>query len=373
MTPRPGRKRSSNKFPAHIDRDKLPVGVEYKDKGRGFFRVSYIDESTGKRRYRRLCDSKATLSQIWQSYEIIIPKQIISFRSLSNDFMQTPRWRELNKLTKNDYEFCHNKICETNAGSWLFGDIPISSWKISHVLKYRDFRGEESKSRANKELAYIKLVLAWAKLYEKIPVNIAHGVPKLKTPPRQHYAEEKDYNFLLDVARESNYWYLAPILELAYECRMRSIEVLNMTDANELPEGLLIKRNKGSRDNITLWSDNLRKIWEYAKTQRNKILADKKLVRQFDPEKRYIFISERGGGLITSRALKTAKNRVDQIAIEKAKALGMNFVPFTIHDVKRRGISDTTGDKMAASGHRSQSMMNIYDVSTAKVKPTSEK
>ena len=85
------------------------------------------------------------------------------------------------------------------------------------------------------------------------------------------------------------------------------------------------------------------------------------------------FISERGGSLITSRALKTAKNRVDQLAIEKAKTLGINFVPFTIHDIKRQGISDTTGDKVAASGHRSQSMMNIYDVSTAKVKPTSEK
>jgi integrase len=202
---------------------------------------------------------------------------------------------------------------------------------------------------------------------------MAAGVPKLKNPPRQHYAEEKDYIFLLDVARESSYWYLAPILELAYECRMRSIEVLNMTDANELEEGLLIKRNKGSRDNITLWSDELRRLWENAKSHRNKILAKKKLIRQFDPEKRFIFISEKSGERITSRALKTAKNRVDQLAIEKAKTLGLSFIPFTIHDVKRRGISDTTGDKLAASGHRSLSMMNIYDVSTAKVKPTSEK
>ncbi len=77
---------------------------------------------------------------------------------------------------------------------------------------------------------------------------------------------------------------------------MRSIEVLNMTDANELPEGLLIKRNKGSRDNITLWNEHLRKIWENAKAHRNNILANKKLVRQFSLiQKNGLCLLARGG------------------------------------------------------------------------------
>ncbi|MCQ8104313.1 hypothetical protein NP590_09360, partial [Methylomonas sp. SURF-2] len=52
------------------------------------------------------------------------------------------------------------------------------------------------------------------------------------------------------VAKASNYWYAWPAMEIAYLCRMRLSEVLDLTDANELPEGLLIKRRKRSRDNI---------------------------------------------------------------------------------------------------------------------------
>ena len=70
-----------------------------------------------------------------------------------------------------------------------------------------------------------------------------------------------------------------------------------------------------------------------------------------------------------------AKSRVDKLALERAAELGRNFTPFTLHDVKRRAISDTTGtiaDKMEASGHKSAKMMDVYNVSKSKVKPTTE-
>jgi len=43
---------------------------------------------------------------------------------------------------------------------------------------------------------------------------------------------------------------------------------------------------------------------------------------------------------------------------------------FTIHDLKRKGISDVEGDKLAASGHRSMSMLRVYDVLPAKAPAT---
>ncbi|KFF47796.1 hypothetical protein GY26_18090, partial [Gammaproteobacteria bacterium MFB021] len=39
---------------------------------------------------------------------------------------------------------------------------------------------------------------------------------------------------------------------------------------------------------------------------------------------------------------------------------------FGLHDLKRRGITDTAGtrhDKLEASGHRSAAMMDVYDLS----------
>ena len=41
---------------------------------------------------------------------------------------------------------------------------------------------------------------------------------------------------------------------------------------------------------------------------------------------------------------------------------------FTIHDLKRKGVTDTTENKLAASGQRSESMLKVYDVLPAEVK-----
>jgi integrase len=373
MTPKP---RTSNRYPAHIikDKDKLPNGVWYHSfRKKGHWRVNYCDPSTGKQKSKRICDGSASMHEIWHAFEFSKKTDEVTFRNLSLDFQKSFKWRELSQLTQQDYQFCHEKICETKTKTGLLGDEPIVNWTTGTIRKYRDKRGEQSISRSNKEMAYIKRIFSWAIEYEKIKNNISLGVTKLKNPPRQHYASDDDYKFLMEVAEESGYWYLPYIIELAYECRMRSIEVLEMSDANETSEGLIINRAKGSKDNITLWSDNLLSVWNRAKSTRNQILEEKNLVRQINPEFRWLFISDRTGDKITSRGLKSAKSRVSALAKAKAEKLGINFTDFTLHDVKRKSISDTVGDKMAASGHRSQSMMNVYDVSKQKVKPTRDK
>jgi hypothetical protein len=42
--------------------------------------------------------------------------------------------------------------------------------------------------------------------------------------------------------------YLWPVMEIGYLCRMRGIEVINLTDAHATPEGLSVSRVKGSND-----------------------------------------------------------------------------------------------------------------------------
>ena len=161
-------------------------------------------------------------------------------------------------------------------------------------------------------------------------------------------------------------------MEIAYLCRMRLSEVLDFTDGDELPEGLHIHRRKGSKDNITEWSPGLENTWKAAKEMRNKILTKKRIQAQFKPENRHIFISERTGDRLVVSSLKTAKSRIDQQATKKAKELGIEFVHFTFHDLKRKGVTDTTGNKQEASGHRNSSMLNIYDVKPGLVRPAGE-
>jgi hypothetical protein len=40
------------------------------------------------------------------------------------------------------------------------------------------------------------------------------------------------------------------------------------------------------------------------------------------------------------------------------------------HDAKRKGVTDFVGDKLAASGHRSQAMLRVYDLSRSEAKAT---
>ncbi|TPQ24901.1 tyrosine recombinase XerC [Methylomonas koyamae] len=358
------------KIPAHIKAAQLPTGVWWAASGKGKWMFKFKDGD--KWRSKRIAGPDATLPQIWRAVEENQKPapRVVTFASLSLEFQQTPIWRRLAITTQRDYLDCHAQICGTTTKSGaLLGDANIAAWTVGVVRQYRDTRGEQSPSRANKELAYIKRLFAWAYEYEKIAFNPADGVKKLTVKPRQHYAEDKDYFFMLDIARASPYWYVPVCMELAYRCRMRLAEVLDLTDANDLPEGLLVKRRKNSRDNIVKWTPALRAIWDAAAAKRNRILADRKQPHPIKADQRYLFISERTGDRIQVSSLKTALSRIGQTAEEEAAKRGIDFVRFTFHDLKKKGVTETIGDKQRASGHRSASMMNIYDLELAVVDP----
>ena len=192
------------------------------------------------------------------------------------EFQQTHTWNKLSPLTKKDYLNCHHTIITRDTSTGKLGDVPLNKWTVGLIRKYRDKRAEESESRANKELSYIKRLFAWAYEYEKVPINPGTGIKKISIAPRQHYAEDRDYNYLLNIAKKSGYWYVPFAMELAYLCRMRMSEVLDLTDANELDNGLIIHRRKGSKTNITEWQPRLRAIWDELKQKRNTILSRSK-------------------------------------------------------------------------------------------------
>ena len=62
-------------------------------------------------------------------------------------------------------------------------------------------------------------------------------------------------------------------MELACLCRMRLSEVTDFRDSDEQPDGLLIRRCKGSKANIVIWTPKLKSLWNGAKNIRNSILS----------------------------------------------------------------------------------------------------
>jgi integrase len=368
---KPGRKRSSKNIPAHINAAKLPDRVWFNASGAGKWMLNFYDEF-GRRKTRRLCGPDATLPEIWQAAEAQQQQTIATFATLSSEFQTTHQWKKLAPSTQADYLSCHMAIITRDTNTGKLGDVPIDKWTVGLIRKYRDKRAEESESRAKKELSYIKRLFAWAYEYEKIPVNPALGIKNISIAPRQHYATDRDYYYLLNIAKASNYGYVAPAMELAYLCLARLCEVLELTDACELESGLLIKRRKGSKTNIIEWNDRLRSAWNELKERRNRIWLKRKQPHPFNPTNRFVIISERTGDRINISSFKTAINRISNQAIEQAKMDNIEYQHFTFHDIKRRACTDYDGDKMKATGHRSASMMKVYDVSINHVKPTRE-
>jgi len=85
-----------------------------------------------------------------------------------------------------------------------------------------------------------------------------------------------------------------------------------------------------------------------------------------------LFVSETGEPLKRA-SLTTSYNRLITLAIKEG--IMTEEHRFGLHDLKRRGITDTKGtraEKMEGSGHKSESMMDVYDFSIPVVKPVSE-
>lgn len=79
------------------------------------------------------------------------------------------------------------------------------------------------------------------------------------------------------------------------------------------------------------------------------------------------------GGPLRKSSLDTAWQRfitlalVDEVITPEQR--------FALHDLKRRGITDTAGtraDKQEASGHRDPKMMDVYDHSIPTVSPSAD-
>jgi hypothetical protein len=89
-------------------------------------------------------------------------------------------------------------------------------------------------------------------------------------------------------------------------------------------------------------------------------------------EQRRLIVAAHGGALQKS-SLDSAWWRFIDGAMEEG--ILTEKERFGMHDLKRRGITDTAGtrgEKQQASGHRSEAMLDVYDLSLPVVNPSAE-
>ena len=204
---------------------------------------------------------------------------------------------------------------------------------------------------ANRELGFLSSVFAWGigrdmvrnKDGRVLLENPCKAVERNKEAPRSRYITDDEYRRLIEYA---------PIrvqiaMELAYLCRMRRGEVLSAKKSQVLPEGFDTLRTKGSKDTVTQWSPRLRQAVEAA-------------------------LSLPGVGsvcLLHDKRGQPIKDTTLNAAFEKTKR-ATRLMDLTFHDIKAKGVSDATGSKKGAGGHKSEAMVLVYDRKKLVVPPT---
>lgn len=381
-----GRKRRYDAtIPAHINQQKLPDKCYWDKSGSGHWYTIYQDE-TGRQRRKRIAGKTATLSELHKILEEFNGISPNTFNWLTSLFQNSTDFKRLEKGTRKDYQYCSDIIAlHPTKKPVALGAIPLSQWSKPMVRKLMDqIIDKRGPSAANHALRYLRRLLGWGVERGYVRDNYAAGIKQAKETPKQQYVETVAYMKMLEFAKEcgakpvnapgSCPEYLWPVMEIAYLCRLRGIEVVTMNESHYTELGALCQRRKGSRTNIATWNDRLTAAWDTLIIRRNKIWQKKKMPIPVKPENRPLIVNKTGGKLHKS-SLETAWQRLVTRAIDPEINIITKEQRFSLHDLKRKGITDTAGtraDKQDAAGHRSQRMMDTYDKSVPLVKPSGE-
>ena len=294
----------------------------------------------------RLCSLEAPLSEVWRAWERVQGRNTDSLKWLLTSFNASDDFALLAPATRDGYEGYKKVITGRKvAGGEKFGDTALQNITMRTMRKYLDTY--PAKTTGNRHVQYIKSAWNWAsQRFENVPEkNPCIGVSLNKERPRDRYVDNKDYNLVYNVALGMRVPFFAYAMELAYLCRARRSEVFAFTLDDVLDEGLLLRRSKGSMDEITLWTPRLKAAVAGCRTIYPS--APRQLVGA-------PLIHNRIGRGFTKNALDSAWQRIITKALDNGLAKS-----FTYHDLKAKGVTD---HKMENAGlHKSKKMQAVYD------------
>ncbi len=367
-----GRKRKhDSSMPAHIDQKKLPVGCYWDKRDRVWYTI--LQGTKAKR--QKLFNADAMLSDLHRAMEEVRGINHKSLEWLCEQYHSSHVFKALAERTQKDYEAQRQiaQLLPTKLGQPL-GKLDYARLETHHFQKIVDvIASNGTPTKANHLARYLRLVYSWAVRRGYITRNPVKGVAQAKERKLRRLPEPQAMTKIIQLAAECGQLptkskgscppYLWAVADIAYLCRLRGIEVVTLTDANALDEGLLTNRRKGSRDVIVAWTPRLRAAWDWLAAVRNRIWNEQRVPVPLAPQKRVLVVGLDGYPLKKS-ALDSAWQRIMRKAV-KDGVLSKDQ-RFGLHDLKRRGVTDTEGtrhDKREASGHKEEQMMDVYDLS----------
>lgn len=294
-------------------------------------------------------ETESLKAEVWQAYakQKDAPPQIDNISKLIAAFHKSAQFCTLSSNTQKDYLRYSTRIDR------VFGHMLPDDIKPPHIRQFMDALATQGKVvTANRHHSYLSVIFSWGIESAWCLENPAKQVRKFREKPRDRYIEDWEYELVRKLASESSYPYLAPMMEIAYLCRARTIEIRALTELNLTADGIYLQRKKGSISEITGWSERLQ----------NAVTEAKSLFPDAPTNVHRPLFHSKNGSAIPAESFKTAWARVMNNALES----GLKE-RFTFHDIKAKGVSDHDTKE---SGHRSKKMKAVYDRKPGVILPT---
>lgn len=379
-----GRKRGASpvNLPEQIDYQKVPRGIYWDATGNGrWYTLEPHPDGHGMRR-KTVAQRNARMSDLHAIAEQRQGKAARgSIRSVVVLYKQSLAFQELGDRTRNDYAAYADAIMDypLKNGTTL-GDAIVDRLSPGFIRRLIDViamgrpgtPGKEAvpgyPTKANHWLRFLRRLFGWAREHDHVQTNPAAGVKQVRERRNhrmptldafgrvQMYARACSMLGVREKGRMPPYLWAA--MEIGYRARLRGIETLTLTDANLIDGYLQTNRRKGSRDNRVTLSPELAAALAAVREYRAEVWERRSYPTKIRPEQRFLFVGEDGEPL-TRSGFNTAWGRMirnavaDQVLTEEER--------FGLHGLKHRGVTDSTGDKKQASGHKTDAMRHLYD------------
>ena len=381
-----GRRRGHNPaIPAHIDQSALPRGI-YWEGGRWY--VLEPHPEGGRPRKRTVAYAPARLSELHDIVEQskgADPRGTLAY--LVDRFEKSTEFSELSERTQRDYRWLAKESCGyvLKDGSGL-GQELVDRLTVVAMQRLVETQAQgrpatrlqpaldATPTKANQMQRYLSRLFGWGLRHGYCRHNPAKGVRQVREKADPKMPSTAAFDAVLAFARERSQQkahtmgsvsaYMPAVMVLAYNVRLRGIEIDTLTDAHILEEGILSNRRKGSRDNITTWNPDLRAAVKWLQSYRAERWQAHRVPTPLQPQQRRLLCSEKGRPLSKS-GLDSAWQRMIRAALQEGVITASER--FSLHGLKHLGITDSA-DKGAA-GHKTEAMRQRYDHEVRVVEP----
>jgi integrase len=242
------------------------------------------------------------------------------------------------------------ELLEKNQWFGKQGNPSLTQIKRTTIRQYLDHY--PGAIQANLHIQFIKA--AWNYVSERftLPPNPCIGIRFNSKKGRHQLWSAVQYAAALEVAANMRNPYMFGFMELQYlqgarSCEVRQIKLSDVTD-----EGIHLKRTKGSKDEVTLWTPRLRAAYDFCRTIQ---------INAPSPIDGAYLVHNKDGSMITESQYKQAAQRIKL----KCKKAGVDLSDLHFHDLKANAAVDRPDNDV---GHLDPKMQELYSRKRTQIK-----